>query len=66
MSPPPPPTLEAPPCQKFACAIQDCLNKNDYQESRCKRQIEDLRKCCSDLFAKGGKSVCCSESNRKQ
>ncbi|KAI9473445.1 MAG: hypothetical protein EXX96DRAFT_577970, partial [Benjaminiella poitrasii] len=52
---------EVPPCQKFACAIQDCLTKNNYQESKCTKALEDLKKCCTELIANGGKSVCCPE-----
>lgn len=49
----------------IACAIQDCLTKNDYQESKCIIALENLQKCCKALIAKGGKSVCCPEKKYK-
>ncbi|KAI8994982.1 hypothetical protein BDB01DRAFT_846963 [Pilobolus umbonatus] len=50
---------EIPPCQKFACAIQDCLQRNNYQEDKCRVYINKLSECCKDLKLKGGKSACC-------
>ncbi|CAO3637877.1 unnamed protein product [Mucor fragilis] len=60
------PEQQVPPCQKFACAIQDCLGKNDYQESKCAKELEALHKCCRELVASGGKSVCCPEKKYKK
>lgn len=34
------------PCQKKACDIQFCLQKNNYQESKCNREILALVECC--------------------
>ena len=34
------------PCQKFACELQVCLQKNNYQESKCQEAIKRLVKCC--------------------
>lgn len=34
------------PCQKEACAIQKCLQEQNYQEDRCRQVIEAMRKCC--------------------
>ncbi|KAI8970189.1 hypothetical protein BDF20DRAFT_889787 [Mycotypha africana] len=56
---------EESPCLKFACAIQDCLQKNDFQESKCKSQLAALDNCCKSLLAQGGKSVCCPERKYK-
>ncbi|KAI8379360.1 uncharacterized protein BYT42DRAFT_568512 [Radiomyces spectabilis] len=50
---------ETPPCQKYACDIQDCLQKNNYQESKCEAQLVALRKCCEELLDNNGSSVCC-------
>lgn len=50
----------------IACLIQDCLTKNDYQESKCKSLIDDLNKCCQELINNGGKSVCCPERKYKK
>jgi len=38
---------KADPCQKFACELQVCLAKNNYQEIKCKEYIERLTKCCN-------------------
>ncbi|CAO3652923.1 unnamed protein product [Mucor hiemalis] len=62
----PSPPQEVPPCQQFACAIQDCLTKNDYQESKCTKQLANLTQCCKELIANGGKSVCCPERKYKK
>ena len=35
------------PCQKFACELQVCLQKHQYQESKCQDAIKRLVKCCS-------------------
>ena len=35
------------PCQKHACNLQDCLQKHNYQESKCDHVINDILKCCS-------------------
>ncbi|OMH85158.1 Cx9C motif-containing protein 4, mitochondrial [Zancudomyces culisetae] len=47
------------PCKEFACAIQDCLRKNDFQEEECTEQILKLAKCCVELHKNGLKSDCC-------
>ena len=35
-------------CQRYACAIQDCLSKNSYQEKRCKGAVARWKKCCEE------------------
>ncbi|KAI9234277.1 MAG: hypothetical protein BYD32DRAFT_423913 [Podila humilis] len=47
------------PCHKQACAIQSCLTKNNYQESRCRDVIEKLQQCCQALIDAGGSSPSC-------
>lgn len=37
------------PCQKFACAIQDCLKANNYDEKKCEDAIQAMKKCCDEL-----------------
>ncbi|KAI8324663.1 hypothetical protein GQ54DRAFT_256123 [Martensiomyces pterosporus] len=51
--------MSKPPCQKEACALQDCLWRNDFQESRCQDALRRLERCCNALLAKGGASRCC-------
>ncbi|XP_054462906.1 cx9C motif-containing protein 4 [Anoplopoma fimbria] len=46
------------PCQKQACAIQQCLQANKYMESMCRDVIREMRRCCSNTQA--AKSICCS------
>ncbi|KAI8336562.1 hypothetical protein BC941DRAFT_471103 [Chlamydoabsidia padenii] len=41
------------------CAIQDCLQRNDYQEVKCQKSMKALKDCCNDLLEKGGSSTCC-------
>ncbi|KFX93935.1 hypothetical protein O988_06561 [Pseudogymnoascus sp. VKM F-3808] len=31
-----------PPCHPRACAIQNCIQKNNYDESKCKAEIDAL------------------------
>ncbi|KAG0304545.1 Cx9C motif-containing protein 4, mitochondrial [Dissophora globulifera] len=47
------------PCHKQACAIQSCLTKNNYQESRCQDVITQLEQCCQALIEAGGSSPSC-------
>ncbi|ORY93997.1 hypothetical protein BCR43DRAFT_495698, partial [Syncephalastrum racemosum] len=54
--------MSTPPCQKYACAIQDCLTKNNYNEDKCQEQLAALRDCCVTLLDSGGTSPCCPES----
>lgn len=49
-------------CQAEACAIQDCLQRRDYNDARCMKQIMSLYECCSKFYEVNGteaKSVCC-------
>ncbi|KAM3911710.1 cx9C motif-containing protein 4 [Leptodactylus fuscus] len=46
------------PCQKAACAIQKCLQLNNYMENRCEQEIQAMRDCCSKLATR--QSICCS------
>jgi hypothetical protein len=34
------------PCQRYACKLQDCLEKNGYQENKCQHVIKEIYKCC--------------------
>ena len=43
-------------CQSEACAIQSCLDKNNYDEAKCQRFIRAMEKCCE---ASGYESYIC-------
>ena len=47
----------ADPCQKQACAIQTCLDANNYQESQCEDVLQAMIKCCIKWEER---SICCS------
>lgn len=56
-------------CKPFACAIQDCLTANGYNESKCTKAIDALYKCCKEFYEKNGpelQSVCCPKFNLLQ
>jgi len=35
------------PCQKPACQLQVCLQKNNYQEEKCQKVLQSLVDCCA-------------------
>ncbi|KAI5207440.1 hypothetical protein E4T39_01884 [Aureobasidium subglaciale] len=49
-----------PPCHPRACAIQDCIQKNGFDESKCQKQsadyakIDALYECCNAFYEKNG------------
>ncbi|ODV57832.1 Cmc4p [Ascoidea rubescens DSM 1968] len=50
------------PCKPQACAIQDCLKRTSYNESKCTKLIDKLYSCCSKFYQENGdeaKTVCC-------
>ncbi|SCU83157.1 LAMI_0C02212g1_1 [Lachancea mirantina] len=50
------------PCKPQACAIQDCLTKANYDESKCSHLIDQLYDCCSKFYRDNGndaRSPCC-------
>ncbi|GMM33403.1 Cmc4 protein [Saccharomycopsis crataegensis] len=52
----------ADPCKPQACAIQDCLKQNNYNESKCTQAIDQLYACCSNFYNQNGeeaRSPCC-------
>lgn len=56
-------------CKPYACAIQDCLEFNGYNESKCTKVIDELYKCCKTFYEKNGpgaQSVCCPKFNLLQ
>ncbi|RDI81261.1 hypothetical protein Vi05172_g8743 [Venturia inaequalis] len=43
-----------PPCHPRACAIQNCIQKNNYNEARCQKQIDALYECCDAFYKQQG------------
>lgn len=41
-------------CKKFACAIQYCLERNQYQEKRCWKEVGIWNLCCDRLKEREG------------
>ncbi|EWC44360.1 hypothetical protein DRE_01186 [Drechslerella stenobrocha 248] len=55
-----------PPCYSKACAIQSCIQKNQFDESKCQGQIDALYACCAEFYRQKGadaKSVSCPKPN---
>ncbi|KAI6779054.1 DUF1903-domain-containing protein [Emericellopsis cladophorae] len=46
-----------PPCHPRACAIQDCLTKNNYSEAKCQSVINALYECCDAFYSKYGEDA---------
>lgn len=56
-------------CKSHACAIQDCLFANGYNEAKCTKLIDELYLCCKQFYQENGKlasSVCCPKFNLLQ
>ncbi|KAJ5154902.1 uncharacterized protein N7500_010341 [Penicillium coprophilum] len=54
------------PCHPRACAIQDCLQKNSFDESKCQAQIDALYECCNAFYQERGdqaSTVSCPKAN---
>ncbi|GMM46376.1 Cmc4 protein [Pichia kluyveri] len=50
------------PCKSQACAIQNCLKRNNYNESKCTALIDQLYSCCQNFYQTNGndaRSPCC-------
>ncbi|CAK7231149.1 Cx9C motif-containing protein 4, mitochondrial [Sporothrix bragantina] len=43
-----------PPCHPRACAIQDCLTKNGYNQDKCENLIDALYECCQAFYSRNG------------
>ncbi|KAL5414123.1 hypothetical protein PMIN06_003980 [Paraphaeosphaeria minitans] len=55
-------TQTDPPCISRACAIQNCLQKSNYKEERCRKEVDALYECCNRFYQEKGEdasSVCC-------
>lgn len=56
-------------CKSYACAIQDCLQQNGYNESKCTAAIDALYACCKQFYQENGPealSLCCPKFNLLQ
>ncbi|WFD03207.1 hypothetical protein MOBT1_001896 [Malassezia obtusa] len=38
------------PCKRLACAIQTCIQRNQFQQERCNSVVRDLHRCCADFY----------------
>ncbi|OAL03917.1 DUF1903-domain-containing protein [Phaeosphaeriaceae sp. SRC1lsM3a] len=55
-----------PPCHSRACAIQNCLQKNGYNEDKCKKEVDALYECCNAFYKEKGddaSTVSCPKAN---
>ncbi|RDA85995.1 hypothetical protein CP532_4867 [Ophiocordyceps camponoti-leonardi (nom. inval.)] len=43
-----------PPCHPRACAIQDCLSRNNYDEAKCSDAVKALYDCCQRFYERFG------------
>lgn len=57
------------PCKAEACAIQDCLIGNGYNEAKCSKIINNLYLCCKKYYEEHGpekQTTCCPKYNLLQ
>ncbi|KAF4461636.1 Cx9C motif-containing 4 mitochondrial [Fusarium albosuccineum] len=55
-----------PACHPRACAIQDCLTRNGYNEAKCQTVIKQLYECCEAFYERHGddaSTVSCPKPN---
>ncbi|AEO65817.1 uncharacterized protein THITE_2048305, partial [Thermothielavioides terrestris NRRL 8126] len=55
-----------PPCHPRACAIQNCLTKNGYDEAKCAQFVDALYECCQAFYERNGDNaatVSCPKPN---
>lgn len=45
---------EGNPCKPHACAIQTCIQRNQFQQEKCESLIRDLYRCCADYYKDHG------------
>ena len=53
------------PCQKYACELQVCLQRNNYQEKKCQGSITNLVRCC-EVWKQESSKVCSGITSEKQ
>lgn len=57
------------PCKPEACAIQNCLQANNYNESKCTKIIDNLYLCCKKYYEANDpdkQTTCCPKFNLLQ
>jgi len=42
--------LSVDPCRKYACELQDCLMKANYNETKCETIVNKLKQCCVNTY----------------
>ncbi|KAH7017847.1 hypothetical protein EDB80DRAFT_706117 [Ilyonectria destructans] len=55
-----------PACLPRACAIQDCLTRNNYNDAKCQTAIKALYECCEVFYERNGDegtTPCCPKPN---
>ncbi|MCH0629535.1 hypothetical protein JNB11_06140 [Kocuria palustris] len=60
--------MSSDPCLPQACAIQRCLEKNGYNESKCSKVIDALYLCCKTFYEENGtdQTTCCPKIEKLQ
>lgn len=48
------------PCKPFACNIQACIQRNQFNQERCEHLVDQLYQCCQAFYAEHGKDVRCA------
>ncbi|KAH7274613.1 Cx9C motif-containing protein 4, mitochondrial [Fusarium solani] len=46
-----------PACHPRACAIQNCLTRNGYNEEKCQTVIRQLYECCEVFYERYGEEA---------
>ncbi|KAH6613973.1 hypothetical protein C7974DRAFT_321466 [Boeremia exigua] len=48
-----------PPCHSRACAIQNCIQKNNFNEEKCRKEVDALYACCNAFYKEKGDDARC-------
>ncbi|CAF3574243.1 unnamed protein product, partial [Fusarium graminearum] len=55
-----------PACHPRACAIQNCLTSNGYNEAKCQTVIKQLYECCESFYERYGEEASTVRTAEKQ
>lgn len=47
------------PCQPYACDIQACIQRHQFQQERCEHLVKKLYACCAAFYEKHGRDTSC-------